>query len=129
MRQCAEHGVGREAAECAERAEFHGVAEVFDKREVFGDPLAVDDLLDGLDATGRADPARRAFAAGFVRAEIEDVMDQLNTKELAHAITELETDDAVEVIESLDRDAQRQVLSALPVEERDALRTVLSYPD
>ena len=56
-------------------------------------------------------------------------MDQLNTKELAHAITELETDDAVEVIESLDRDAQRQVLSALPVEERDALRTVLSYPD
>ncbi len=59
----------------------------------------------------------------------EDVMERLNTKELAEAITNLETDDAVEVIETLGRDAQRQVLSALPVEERDALRTVLSYPD
>src|SRR4051812_19039857 len=67
--QRAEHGVGREAAECAERAEFHGVAEVFDEREVFADAFAVDDLLDGLDAAGRADPAGCALAAGFDGAE------------------------------------------------------------
>ena len=63
------HRVGREAAERAERAEFHGVAEVFDHGEVFGGALAANDLVDGLDAAGRADPARRALAAGFDRAE------------------------------------------------------------
>jgi magnesium transporter len=59
----------------------------------------------------------------------EDVVEQLDTHELAEAITSLETDDAAEVMETLGRDAQRQVLSAMPAEERDALRTVLSYPD
>src|SRR5882724_13064034 len=43
----AQHGVRREAAERAERAEFHGVAEVFDEGEVLGDALAVADLVDG----------------------------------------------------------------------------------
>src|SRR5262249_32479652 len=43
--QRAEHGVGREAAERAERAEFHGVAEVFHEREILADALAIDDLL------------------------------------------------------------------------------------
>jgi magnesium transporter len=33
------------------------------------------------------------------------------------------------VIENLDRQTQREVLSALPAEERDALRTALSYPE
>src|SRR5690242_14021213 len=70
MLQGAQHGVGREAAERAERAEFHGVAEVLDHGEVFGNALAMDDLVDGLDTAGRADPARRALAAGFHRAEL-----------------------------------------------------------
>src|SRR6185312_4293011 len=65
MFQRAHHGVGGEPAQRAERAEFHGVAEVFDHGEVFADALAVDDLVDGLDATRGADPARRALAAGF----------------------------------------------------------------
>ena len=34
-----------------------------------GDAVASADLVDGLDAAGRADPARRAFAAGFDGAE------------------------------------------------------------
>src|SRR6185295_2340710 len=67
--QCAHDRVGREAAERAQRAEFHGVAEVFDHREVFRGALAANDLVDGFDAAGRADPARRALAAGFDRAE------------------------------------------------------------
>src|SRR5580698_3496238 len=65
----ARYGVGREAAECAERAEFHGVAEVFDDGEVLLDAFAGADLVDGLDATGRSDPAGRALAAGFDGAE------------------------------------------------------------
>jgi magnesium transporter len=59
----------------------------------------------------------------------EDVVDQMAPGQLAEAITSLETDDAVEVIENLDRQTQREVLSALPAEERDALRTALSYPE
>lgn len=59
----------------------------------------------------------------------EDVVEQLNTEELVEAISSLETDDAVEVIENLDQNVQRAVLSAMPLAERDALRTVLSYPE
>ncbi len=59
----------------------------------------------------------------------EDVMEQMAPGQLAEAITNLETDDAVEVIENLDRQTQREVLSALPAEDRDALRTALSYPE
>src|SRR5580658_9937904 len=67
--QRAHHGVGREAAQRAERAEFHGVAEVFDHRDILRHPVAGADLVDGLDPAGRADPARRALAAGFDGAE------------------------------------------------------------
>src|SRR5277367_3955547 len=65
----ARHGVGREATECAERTEFHGVAEVLDDDEVLLDAFAGTDFVDGLDPAGRADPARRALAAGFDGAE------------------------------------------------------------
>src|SRR3984885_5780107 len=65
----ARHGVRRETAEGAQRAEFHGVAEVFDDGEVLLDPFAGTDLVDGLDAAGRTDAAGRALAAGFDRAE------------------------------------------------------------
>ena len=59
----------------------------------------------------------------------EDVVEQMAPGQLAEAITNLETDDAVEVMENLDRQTQREVLSALPAEDRDALRTALSYPE
>src|SRR6266702_1647917 len=87
--QRAEHRVGREAAECAERAEFHGVAEVFDEREVFGDALAAHDLLDGLDAAGRTDPTRRALAAGLDGVELHRA-----PRLLAHVDAVVEHDDA-----------------------------------
>src|ERR1700755_195594 len=65
-----QHRVGREAAECAERAEFHGGAEILDQGEVGIDLLAAADLVDGFHAAGGADPARRALAAGFDRAKL-----------------------------------------------------------
>src|SRR5579872_748660 len=71
MLERAHHGVGRKTAESTERAELHGVAEVLDQREVIGDALAAQDLLDGLRTAGRADPAGRALAAGFDGAELE----------------------------------------------------------
>ena len=70
MGERAHDRIGREAAERAERAELHGMAEVFQKREVGGAILVRDDPVDDLDAAGRADPAGRALAAGFDRAEL-----------------------------------------------------------
>src|SRR5262245_34558628 len=70
MFQRAHDGVGREAAQRAERAELHGVAEVLDEREVLTDTLAAPDLVDGLDPAGRADAAGRALAAGFDGTEL-----------------------------------------------------------
>ena len=70
MRQRAHHRIRREAAERAQGAELHGIAEVFEQRPVRG-PLAIgDDAIDHLDAAGRADPAWRALAAGFDSAEL-----------------------------------------------------------
>src|SRR5580704_3997240 len=69
MFQRAHDGVGGEAAQRAERTELHGVAEVFDDGDVLRHALAGADLVDGLDAAGRPDPARRALAAGFDGAE------------------------------------------------------------
>src|SRR5579859_412216 len=69
MFQRAHDGVGRKSTEGAERAELHGVAEVLDHGEIFGDAFAADDLVDGLYTARRADPARRALAAGFDRAK------------------------------------------------------------
>src|SRR5258705_2138795 len=87
--QCAHDGVGCEAAERAKRTELHGVAEVLDHGEVLSDALAVADLVDGLDASRGADPARRALAAGFDRAEFHR-----KARLLGHVDAVVEHDDA-----------------------------------
>ncbi len=64
-------GIGREAAERAERAEFHRVAEIGQQREVLlRGSIARGDPVDRLDAAHRADAAGRALAAAFDRAEL-----------------------------------------------------------
>src|SRR5260221_7573580 len=66
----AHHRGGREATQCAERAEFHCRAEVLDEREVRIDLLAAHDAVDHLGPACRPDPAGRAFAARFDGAEL-----------------------------------------------------------
>src|SRR6476469_7340545 len=70
MGERAHHRIGRETAERAQRAELHGVAEVFDQRDVLFGGLAVDDAIERLDTARRADTAGRALAARFQRAEL-----------------------------------------------------------
>jgi hypothetical protein len=53
----------------AERAELHGVAEIFDDSDILRDAVAGADLVDGFDTAGRADAAGCALAAGFDGAE------------------------------------------------------------
>ncbi len=67
----AEHRVWREAAQGAQRAEFHGVAKVLDDGLLAGHVDAVADLVHRLDATDGADPAGRALAAALLGAKLE----------------------------------------------------------
>jgi len=59
----------------------------------------------------------------------EEVIDLLGPKELARAVTELDSDDAVEVFEDLDEEAQHRILSRLPRAFRTLLEESLSYPE
>src|SRR5215468_6755212 len=70
MADSAHHRIRREAAERAERAELHGVAEILDEGEIGLAFLARYDPVDDLDAARRADSAGRALAAGLDGAEL-----------------------------------------------------------
>lgn len=59
----------------------------------------------------------------------EEVIDLMGPRELAQAVTELETDDAVEILEELDDDAKRRILEAMPAEERAGIEQGLTYPE
>src|ERR1700751_4814491 len=65
-----EHGVGSEAAQRAERAELHRLAEILDDGDITRDILAGDDLVDRLAPAHRADAAGRALAATLDAAEL-----------------------------------------------------------
>ncbi|MGE0735069.1 MAG: magnesium transporter [Alphaproteobacteria bacterium] len=80
-----------------------------------------------LEYTGRTlDPKVLAELDDQVR---EQIVEQLDTKQIVAAATELETDDAVELIEDLDKETAEEVLEALPEEEREAIEEALSYPE
>ena len=59
----------------------------------------------------------------------EEVIDLLGPKQLARAVTELASDDAVEVFEDLDEEAQHRILLRLPRAYRTLLEESLSYPE
>ena len=59
----------------------------------------------------------------------EEVIELLGPKQLARAVTELASDDAVEVFEDLDEEAQHRILSRLPRAYRTLLEESLSYPE
>ena len=58
----------------------------------------------------------------------EEVIEYLGPEEVAAAVVELESDDAVEVIQELDREEQQEVLDAVPPEARAILEEGLTYP-
>lgn len=59
----------------------------------------------------------------------EEVVEQLGTDAVAKAISKLESDDALALIEYLDEDKRREVLKLLPISERVILEEVLTYPE
>ena len=59
----------------------------------------------------------------------ESVLDHLNSKDIAAAARELETDDAAFIIDELEADERAEVLAELPADERAEIESALAYPD
>ena len=59
----------------------------------------------------------------------EEVMDLLSPKQIAEVVSELETDDAVAVIEDLDKETQKEVLAQVEPEERADIEQNLAFPE
>src|SRR5690606_23446660 len=62
----------------------------------------------------------------WVRDEVIEVM---GPTDFANVVTQLDTDDAVAIIEDLEADQQEQVLSAMPAQDRAAIEEALTYPE
>jgi len=99
-------------------------------------PADVADLFELVDSDDR-----RALAAsladlldGDVLAEMNDwvrdeLLDVLTVSQVAEIAGELETDDAVAIIEDMEEEEQRAVLRALDPDDRAAIEEALSYPE
>src|SRR3546814_15699051 len=59
----------------------------------------------------------------------DDLIDALAPHEVADLATQLDTDDAVAIIEDLEAEEQRAVLRAMPADDRAAIEAALSYPE
>ena len=59
----------------------------------------------------------------------DELMEALPNEVIAQAVKKLDTDDALYLIEDLEQDDQRDILSKVPKEERAALTRALDYPE
>jgi len=75
-------------------------------------------------------PEFDAEVLAYLPGELRDeVIEALHPKELAAAVAELDTDDAVDVIQDLEEDAQREILRNLPPETRALVEEGLTFPE
>jgi magnesium transporter len=59
----------------------------------------------------------------------DEVMEALSAQQVADLASELDTDDAVAIIEDMEEEDQRAVLHAMEPEDRAAIEEALSYPE
>lgn len=122
-------------------AEVTRAVEAFDKARVLelaGDLHESDlgDLLEALEHDLRpklVEIMGREFDFAAL-TEVEDIvreeiLEELPTRTIAEGVHELESDDAVAILEDLPAEEQREVLEALPAGERIALQRSLDYPE
>lgn len=103
------------------------------------EPLHAADIADLFELTAAEDRGALAVALGDllsadVLAEIndwvrEDIIDALQPAQVADLAGQLDTDDAVAIIEDLEEDDQQAVLAILDPEDRAAIEDALSYPE
>ncbi len=58
-----------------------------------------------------------------------EIVDQMPNAQIAAAIGELDSDDAVYILEDLDKEDREEILAQLPFTERVRLRRALDYPE
>jgi magnesium transporter len=99
-------------------------------------PADVADLFELLDADERPALAKAIsdLMSGEVFAELNDHVRELLVESLpagavADIAEQLDTDDAVAMLEDLDLDDQQAVLAEMEPEDRAAIETALSYPE
>lgn len=59
----------------------------------------------------------------------EEVLELLTPHEVAAAVAELDSDDAVDILEDLDEEQKRKILDSIPPEERAIIEEGLTYPE
>lgn len=130
--------VGLAAADVAAIAEALGAGRGETMRPLVLDLHAADlaDLIEQLDHEGRRalvevlgddlDPELLSELHGTVLAE---VLELIGPRAAAAAIAELETDDAVHVLNESPGEQQRELLDALPAADRLELEKSLAYPE
>ena len=107
--------------------------------EALAVPLHAADLADLLERVSSDErrlivDALRPTIDPEVLAELDEsvrdeVLDYLSPHEIADAVTKLDTDDAVYLIEDLDEAEQKALLDAVPAEDRAAIEEGLSFPE
>src|SRR5215510_12684063 len=132
----AAYGVSPEIVRTAREALAAQQAHVV--RELVGGLHAADvaDLLEQLSSEEREQFI--AFTKQEIEAEThthldedvrEEVIEALGPQEVAQAVSELDSDDALDVLEDLDDEAKQRILESVPLEERVILEQGLTYPE
>lgn len=99
-------------------------------------PSELGHLIDALDADLR-DPLVLLLGHDFDFAALTevdeairlDIMDAMPAEVIAEGVQELDSDDAVFLLEDLDAEEQEEILSQLPFTERVRLRRSLDFPE
>ena len=99
-------------------------------------PADVADLIEAADRDERAAlvAALSNLVTGDVFSEMnewvrDELIDALSPAQVAEIAGEMETDDAVAIIEEMEEDDQRAVLRALDPDDRAAIEEALTYPE
>jgi magnesium transporter len=102
-------------------------------------PLHPADIADLLELTPAERRTSVAAALGdLIGAEVlselneyvrDAVVEAIPNEQIAELAAELDTDDAVAIIEDLDAEDQQEVLDAMEPEDRAAIESALSYPE
>ncbi len=102
-------------------------------------PLHPADIADLFELSPAADrPALARALAGLVDADViaelndyvrDELIDLLDARQVADIAAELDTDDAVAMLEDMEEDEQRAVLRELAPDDRAAIEEALSYPE
>jgi magnesium transporter len=114
------------------------VADTAFLKEIVGELHEADlgDLIEALDADERV-PLIELTGADFDFSALnevddtvrEELLEDLPPETVAEGVRELDSDDAVELLQGVDEEVQDEILEKLPLSERVALERSLTYPE